>query len=164
MITTKTIIFFSFLYRMSSIPGVHRDPPLSCIGKSSSITWVAAVIACSAALLVLLAPAVQPVPACRISEYPCRNNHCVRLDRYCDGHDDCGDASDEPAYCTGKWMMFNIKIDQIPSMFYIHRSPNKSPFYTIPNTEILVQYRVILPSLMYATTSRYLDIARHFRI
>lgn len=41
-------------------------------------------------------------PACRISEFPCRNNHCVRLDRYCDGVDDCGDMSDEPRYCTGK--------------------------------------------------------------
>jgi hypothetical protein len=43
------------------------------------------------------------VPACRISEFPCRNNRCIRLDRYCDGVDDCGDKSDEPLYCTGKY-------------------------------------------------------------
>ncbi|XP_049958183.1 uncharacterized protein LOC126474750, partial [Schistocerca serialis cubense] len=40
------------------------------------------------------------VPACRISEFPCRNGRCVRLDRYCDGADHCGDASDEPRSCT----------------------------------------------------------------
>ncbi|XP_044736901.1 uncharacterized protein LOC123298870 [Chrysoperla carnea] len=43
---------------------------------------------------------VATAPACRISEFPCRNNRCVRLDRYCDGIDDCGDMSDEPRYCT----------------------------------------------------------------
>lgn len=55
----------------------------------------------AATLLLMLVPGVEPVAACRISEYPCRNNRCVRLDRYCDGHDDCGDNSDEPPYCTG---------------------------------------------------------------
>ncbi|XP_063232233.1 uncharacterized protein LOC134536448 [Bacillus rossius redtenbacheri] len=58
----------------------------------------------AAAALVLaalvLAPVALPVPACRISEFPCRNSRCVRLDRYCDGGDDCGDRSDEPLYCT----------------------------------------------------------------
>ena len=51
-----------------------------------------------AALLMAMA-----VPACRISEFPCRNGHCIRLDRYCDAVDDCGDKSDEPRYCTGKY-------------------------------------------------------------
>jgi len=51
-----------------------------------------------AALLMAMA-----VPACRISEFPCRNSRCIRLDRYCDGVDDCGDKSDEPRYCTGKY-------------------------------------------------------------
>ena len=51
-----------------------------------------------AALLMALA-----VPACRISEFPCRNGRCIRLDRYCDEVDDCGDKSDEPRYCTGKY-------------------------------------------------------------
>lgn len=44
----------------------------------------------------------SPGPACRISEYPCRNDRCIRLDHYCNGNDDCGDKSDEPTYCTGK--------------------------------------------------------------
>ncbi|GLH06301.1 LOW QUALITY PROTEIN: uncharacterized protein LOC103523051 [Gryllus bimaculatus] len=34
------------------------------------------------------------------SIFPCRNARCVRLDRYCDGVDDCGDKSDEPRFCT----------------------------------------------------------------
>jgi hypothetical protein len=50
-----------------------------------------------AALLMSIA-----VPGCRISEFPCRNGRCIRLDRYCDAVDDCGDKSDEPRYCTGK--------------------------------------------------------------
>ncbi|CAH1956026.1 unnamed protein product [Acanthoscelides obtectus] len=41
-------------------------------------------------------------PACRISEFPCRNGKCIRLNGYCDGTDDCGDVSDEPPFCTGK--------------------------------------------------------------
>jgi hypothetical protein len=52
-----------------------------------------------ATLLIVVA-----VPACRISEFPCRNGRCIRLDRYCDGVDDCGDTSDEPRYCTGKYI------------------------------------------------------------
>nr|CAH7738412.1 unnamed protein product [Callosobruchus chinensis] len=39
-------------------------------------------------------------PACRISEFPCRNGKCIRLNGYCDGTDDCGDVSDEPPLCT----------------------------------------------------------------
>ncbi|CAG9857034.1 unnamed protein product [Phyllotreta striolata] len=43
---------------------------------------------------------ISPGPACRISEFPCRNGRCVRLNAYCDGTDDCGDVSDEPPFCT----------------------------------------------------------------
>jgi hypothetical protein len=57
-----------------------------------------------AALLIAVA-----VPACRISEFPCRNGRCIRLDRYCDGIDDCGDKSDEPRYCTGKYIELLIE-------------------------------------------------------
>lgn len=47
-------------------------------------------------------PPAAALPACRISEFPCKTNKCIRLDRYCDGRDDCGDKSDEPAHCTGR--------------------------------------------------------------
>ncbi|XP_028134740.2 uncharacterized protein LOC114329744 [Diabrotica virgifera virgifera] len=43
---------------------------------------------------------ICPGPACRISEFPCRNGKCIRLNGYCDGTDDCGDVSDEPPFCT----------------------------------------------------------------
>jgi hypothetical protein len=61
-----------------------------------------------AALLIPIA-----VPACRISEFPCRNGRCIRLDRYCDGVDDCGDKSDEPRYCTGKQIHFIERLQKI---------------------------------------------------
>ncbi|CAH3894143.1 unnamed protein product [Pieris brassicae] len=37
---------------------------------------------------------------CRISEYQCANKKCVPINRFCDGSNDCGDASDEPRHCT----------------------------------------------------------------
>ncbi|CAG9812924.1 unnamed protein product [Phaedon cochleariae] len=46
---------------------------------------------------------ISPGPACRISEFPCRNGKCIRLNGYCDGNDDCGDVSDEPPFCTGSF-------------------------------------------------------------
>ncbi|XP_055538811.1 uncharacterized protein LOC129726149 [Wyeomyia smithii] len=39
--------------------------------------------------------------SCKISEFPCKGGaFCVPLDKFCDGKDDCGDASDEPKMCT----------------------------------------------------------------
>ena len=50
-------------------------------------------------ILLLRMPANE---ACKISEFPCRGGAvCLPLDKYCDGRDDCGDASDEPKLCTG---------------------------------------------------------------
>ncbi|GAB6021423.1 hypothetical protein CHUAL_004032 [Chamberlinius hualienensis] len=40
------------------------------------------------------------VSACRISEFYCDNGECVGLDKYCDGHRDCQDGSDETKLCT----------------------------------------------------------------
>lgn len=56
--------------------------------------------------LVLVATTTNSMvtDACKISEFACRGGSlCLPLDKYCDGRDDCGDASDEPKMCTGKW-------------------------------------------------------------
>ncbi|XP_040359283.1 uncharacterized protein LOC8041370 [Ixodes scapularis] len=37
---------------------------------------------------------------CKLSEFMCDNGRCVSLNRYCDGTDDCGDASDEQLVCS----------------------------------------------------------------
>lgn len=47
--------------------------------------------------------------ACKISEFPCRGGAlCLPLDKYCDGRDDCGDASDEPKFCTGNSIYYQF--------------------------------------------------------
>lgn len=40
---------------------------------------------------------------CSISEYTCANNNCISAAKFCDNNDDCGDASDEPRFCTSKF-------------------------------------------------------------
>ena len=56
-------------------------------------------------IIILLAITIGN--ACRISEFSCRGSTlCLPLDKYCDGRDDCGDASDEPKHCTGKCCAF----------------------------------------------------------
>jgi Low-density lipoprotein receptor domain class A len=39
---------------------------------------------------------------CSISEFSCTNGNCISAAQYCDSNDDCGDASDEPRFCTSK--------------------------------------------------------------
>ncbi|XP_012259017.1 uncharacterized protein LOC105687742 isoform X2 [Athalia rosae] len=38
--------------------------------------------------------------SCGLAEFTCKDGRCVPLDAYCNGKDDCGDASDEPTLCT----------------------------------------------------------------
>lgn len=74
----------------------------------------------SAAVIVIVAVLLQMVDACKISEFPCGGGAlCLPLDKYCDGRDDCGDASDEPKACTGKCYIrvyTYIECESIPSM------------------------------------------------
>lgn len=63
---------------------------------------------CPLVFLLCVLRGAHPGPACRISEFPCRNGGCVRLNSYCDGNDDCGDMSDEPAFCTGEYRISSV--------------------------------------------------------
>lgn len=43
---------------------------------------------------------------CSISEFSCGNGKCIAAAAYCDNNDDCGDGSDEPRFCTSKFLFF----------------------------------------------------------
>ncbi len=46
---------------------------------------------------------------CRLSEFVCKGGKCISADKFCDGVDDCGDgspSSDEPRFCTRKYIFF----------------------------------------------------------
>lgn len=45
-----------------------------------------------------------PATKCAMSEYTCTNGKCVQLNKYCDKINDCGDSSDEPRFCTRKYL------------------------------------------------------------
>lgn len=53
-------------------------------------------------------PFVQTVAihnkSCKITEFKCVNNRCIQLNQYCNNNNDCGDSSDEPRYCTSKYI------------------------------------------------------------
>lgn len=76
---------------------------------SLSYTTITIVIICTKIIL-----------SCRVSEFPCRGGLiCLPLDKYCDGKDDCGDASDEPKFCTGKhYVNVYFKIFIILNYYY----------------------------------------------
>lgn len=83
--------------RLQPLPSSHCSRPTMCSRTVSLLVGVA---------LTLLAVTVtaRTALACQISEFACRGGSlCLPLDKYCDGRDDCGDASDEPKFCTGEY-------------------------------------------------------------
>lgn len=52
-----------------------------------------------------------PIRDCQISEFTCNNRRCISAEKYCDNIEDCGDGSDEPRFCSSKfvalWSMLN---------------------------------------------------------
>ena len=63
---------------------------------------------------ILLLNLLVVIESCQISEFPCKSTGvCLPLDKYCDGIDHCGDLSDEPKFCTGKFHFFRLKFKLI---------------------------------------------------
>ncbi|EEB14022.1 hypothetical protein Phum_PHUM274240 [Pediculus humanus corporis] len=64
-------------------------------------------------LIIFVSTCVAGPPKCRLSEFLCDSGHCVALDRFCNGENDCGDKSDEPRYCTHVFgFSYSNKIDR----------------------------------------------------
>lgn len=70
-------------------------------------------------------PEPEPLPVlhgndsrCRISEYQCSNKKCIPINRFCDGSNDCGDASDEPRHCTRKLFILILFIEPIKNYIF----------------------------------------------
>lgn len=56
---------------------------------------------------------------CSISEYTCANNKCISLAQFCDNNDDCGDNSDEPRFCTRKYLNYARSYAKLP-IYIVH--------------------------------------------
>lgn len=95
--------------------------------------WLCHVVFClQMSFLLLLAltecvVVVHPVPVCRISEFPCKNNKCIRLDRYCNKVNDCGDKSDEPPFCTGT-ILWNERANLLNTFLWLFPLSNSVSF------------------------------------
>lgn len=46
-----------------------------------------------------------PLNGCSLSEFTCINTKCIPINKYCDRVNDCGDNSDEPRFCTRKYIL-----------------------------------------------------------
>lgn len=49
-----------------------------------------------------------PLTKCSMSEFTCTNSNCIPVNKFCDKANDCGDNSDEPRYCTRKYINNNV--------------------------------------------------------
>lgn len=97
-----------------SIRGQHAASTTQSPPPASPLSSARPAMATTLLVLMLMA-AVQLVATarvthgCQISEFACRGGAlCLPLDKYCDGRDDCGDASDEPKFCTGEYILYSV--------------------------------------------------------
>lgn len=49
----------------------------------------------------------EPLIGCSLSEFACTNGQCIPSSKYCDRINDCHDNSDEPRFCTRKYINNN---------------------------------------------------------
>ena len=74
------------------------------------------------------------VTRCRSDEYRCKSGGCVPMVRFCDGHRDCSDGSDENrhANCTGeKFLQSNLGDFGVFSVIEIRNKINRPRLFLI---------------------------------
>lgn len=75
--------------------------------------YVCLVVALFCALIYAAATAKSDPSTtiqCKISEWMCSNGTCISASKFCDGHPDCMDRTDEPNHCTGKLLNYFISV------------------------------------------------------
>ncbi|XP_023245630.1 uncharacterized protein LOC106640896 [Copidosoma floridanum] len=79
-----------------------RSTPQPPSSKSLPVPHQPKVLALPVLLLLLLGCCTEEslAASCGLAEISCKAGHCLPVDAYCNGVDDCGDGSDEPALCT----------------------------------------------------------------
>lgn len=70
----------------------------------TGIVGDAAQAASSSTMMTTKSGQIWPATKCAMSEYTCTNGKCIQLNKYCDNINDCGDSSDEPRFCTRKFL------------------------------------------------------------
>lgn len=56
--------------------------------------------------LLSIANDTEIASTCKIYEFACINGTCISASKYCNGHYDCVDKSDEPDGCSRKYFIF----------------------------------------------------------